>query len=408
MTKPYLTVFAALAATAAITWMTFSTRSYAAEPQAQVQTNPRQDEIKSLVDKTITPLMARQDIPGMAVGIVFDGHAYVFNYGVADKKANTPVTSDTLFELGSVSKTFTATLAAYAQGVGALSLTDKTSRFVPELAGTPFGDVKLVNLGTHTTGGMPLQVPENVQSTHDILQYLKSWKPAKPTGTVRTYSNVSIGALGWITARAMHGDFATLVTEQVFKPLDMKHTYFRVPKDQQANYAWGYGKDGKPIRVSPGVFDEEAYGVKTTASDLLRFVRANLGQPVQDDRLRRAINATHTGYFFDKPITQDLIWEQYPYPVSVDALLDGNSARMAYEPTAVRELAPPMAPTPVAWINKTGSTNGFGAYVAFVPSKQMGIVLLANKNYAMDERIRAAHDILTTLDGGAHASSAGK
>ena len=408
MTKPYLTVFAALAATAAITWMTFSARSYAAEPQAQVQTNPRQDEIKSLVDRTITPLMARQDIPGMAVGIVFDGHAYVFNYGVADKKANTPVTADTLFELGSVSKTFTSTLAAYAQSVGALSLTDKTSRFVPELAGTPFGDVKLVNLGTHTTGGMPLQVPDNVHSTHDILQYLKSWKPAKPTGTVRTYSNVSIGALGWITARAMHGDFATLVTEHVFKPLDMQHTYLRVPKDQQANYAWGYGKDGKPIRVSPGVFDQEAYGVKTTASDLLRFVRANLGLPVQDDRLRQAINATHTGYFFDKPITQDLIWEQYPYPVSVDALLDGNSARMAYEPTAVRELAPPMAPTPVAWINKTGSTNGFGAYVAFVPSKQMGIVLLANKNYAMDERIRAAHDILTTLDGGAHASPEGK
>ncbi|BDD91863.1 beta-lactamase [Pandoraea sp. NE5] len=408
MTKPYLAVFAALSATAAITCMTFSARSYAAEPQAQVQTNPRQDEIKSLVDKTIAPLMARQQIPGMAVGIVFDGHTYVFNYGVADKKANTPVTADTLFELGSVSKTFTATLAAYAQGVGALSLTDKTSRFVPELAGTPFGDVKLVNLGTHTTGGMPLQVPDNVHGTHDVLQYLKSWKPAKPTGTVRTYSNVSIGALGWITARAMHGDFATLVTEHVFKPLDMKHTYLRVPKDQQANYAWGYGKNGKPIRVSSGVFDQEAYGVKTTASDLLRFVRANLGQTVQDDRLRQAINATHTGYFFDKPITQDLIWEQYPYPVSVDALLDGNSARMAYEPTAVRELAPPMTPTPVAWINKTGSTNGFGAYVAFVPSKQIGIVLLANKNYAMDERIRAAHDILTSLDGGAHASPAGK
>ncbi|VVD61750.1 PNC family class C beta-lactamase [Pandoraea terrigena] len=404
MTKTSLTVFAALAATAAITWMTFSARSYAAEPQAQVQTNPQQDAIKSLVDKTITPLMARQGIPGMAVGVVFDGHAYVFDYGVADKRADTPVTADTLFEIGSVSKTFTATLTAYAQNVGALSLSDKTSRFVPELAGTPFGDVKLVNLGTHTTGGMPLQVPDNVHNTHDILQYLKSWKPAKPTGTVRTYSNVSIGALGWIAARAMHGDFSTLMTEHVLKPLDMQHTYLQVPDSQRANYAWGYGKDGKPIRVSPGVFDQEAYGVKTTASDLLRFVRANLGQPVQDDRLGQAINATHTGYFFDQPMTQDLIWEQYPYPVSVDALLAGNSARMAYEPTPARELAPPVAPTPVAWVNKTGSTNGFGAYVAFVPSKRMGIVLLANKNYPMDERIRAAHQILTTLDGDANAA----
>ncbi|MDR3409739.1 MAG: hypothetical protein P4L87_02150, partial [Formivibrio sp.] len=79
MTKPYLTLCAALAATAAIGWMAFSARSYAAEPSAAVSTDPRQAEIKSLVDKTITPLMARQNIPGMAIGIVFDGQTYVFD-----------------------------------------------------------------------------------------------------------------------------------------------------------------------------------------------------------------------------------------------------------------------------------------------------------------------------------------
>ena len=317
---------------------------------------------------------------------------------VADKAANKPVTADTLFEIGSVSKTFTATLAAYAQADGALSLTDKASRFAPEFAGTPFGDVKLVNLGTHTSGGMPLQLPDNVRTTDQIADYLKAWKPAKPTGTVRTYSNVSIGALGWLTARAMQGDFATLMAEHVFKPLDLRHTFIRVPESEQANYAWGY-KDGKPVRVTPALFEPEAYGVKTTAADLLRFVKANLGQPVPDRKLRHAIYATRTGYYFDAPMTQDLVWEQYPYPVTLDALLEGNSSHMALNPTPVRELSPPMAPTPVAWVNKTGSTNGFGAYVAFVPSKQMGIVLLANRNYAMDERIRAAHLILTTLDG---------
>ena len=398
MTKPYLTLVAALAATAAIGWMAFSARSYAAETASHVQTNPRQDEVRSLVDKTINPLMTSQDIPGMAVGIVFEGQSYLFEYGVADKAANKPVTRDTLFEIGSVSKTFTATLATYAQTTGALSLTDKTSRFVPELAGTSFGDVKLLNLGTHTTGGMPLQVPDSVQNTDEIIQYLKAWKPAKPTGTVRTYSNVSIGALGWLTARAMHGDFSSLVADHIFKPLDMTHTFIRVPESQQANYAWGY-KNGKPVRVSPGVFAEEAYGVKTTASDLLRFVRANLGQQVNDQRLRRAIDATRTSYFFDAPMTQDVVWEQYPYPVTVDALLEGNSSRMALEPTPVRELDPPLAPTSGAWVNKTGSTNGFGAYVAFVPSKQMGIVLLANKNYPIAERVRVAHQILTSLDG---------
>ncbi len=405
MTKPHITLFAALAATAAISWMAFSARSYAAEAGAQVQTNPRQDEIKSLVDKTIAPLMTRQDIPGMAVGIIFDGQSYVFDYGVADKAANKPVTDDTLFEIGSVSKTFTATLATYAQAAGSLSLTDKVSRRAPEFAGTPFGDVKLLNLGTHTTGGMPQQVPDNVTNIEEMTQYLKAWKPAQPTGTARTYSNISIGALGWITARAMHGDFATLMSDHVFKPLDLKHTFIKVPEDQQANYAWGY-KNGKPIRVSPGVFEQEAYGVKTTASDLLRFVNANLGEAVYDRRLRHAIYATRTSYFFDAPMTQDLAWEQYPYPVTIEALIEGNSTRMSMESTPTRELTPPMAPAPVSWVNKTGSTSGFGTYVAFVPSKQMAIVLLANKNYPMEERLRAAHQILTTLDGSRPAPAA--
>ncbi|WP_287496540.1 PNC family class C beta-lactamase [Pandoraea sp. CB10b_02] len=400
MSKPRPTAFttlAALAAATAIVWMGLSTRSHAAQPQPE--NDPRLAEVRSLVDQTVEPLMARQQIPGMAVGVAFDGKSYVFDYGVADKADNRPVTPDTLFEIGSVSKTFTATLATYAQGAGALSLRDKTSRFIPEVAGTPFGNISLVNLATHTTGGMPLQVPDDVTTDEQLLQYLEAWKPAQPAGTVRTYSNVSIGMLGRIVARAMRGDFATLMTQHVFRPLELGHTYLRVPADQMQHYAWGYGKDGNPVRVSPGLLEAEAYGVKTTAGDLLRFVNANLGKPVFDHRLRHAIYAARTGYFFDKPMTQDLIWEQYPYPVSVETLLEGNSAKMAYEPTPVREFSPPMAPTPVAWVNKTGSTNGFGAYVAFVPSRQMGIVMLANKNYPIDERVRAAHRILTVLDG---------
>jgi beta-lactamase class C len=79
------------------------------------------------------------------------------------------------------------------------------------------------------------------------------------------------------------------------------------------------------------------------------------------------------------------------------ALLDGNSSAMILNATPVVEIKPPQKPQDDVWINKTGSTNGFGAYVAFIPQKRLGIVILANKNFPIDERVTAAYRILTSL-----------
>ena len=93
-------------------------------------------------------------------------------------------------------------------------------------------------------------------------------------------------------------------------------------------------------------------------------------------------------------MTQGLIWEQYGYPVALDTLVQGNSNAVALttEPTS------PLQPLDEVWINKTGATNGFGGYVAFVPPKRIGVVVLANKNYPNEARVRFAHELVQALD----------
>lgn len=70
---------------------------------------------------------------------------------------------------------------------------------------------------------------------------------------------------------------------------------------------------------------------------------------------------------------------------------------MILEPNPVENLAPPLPARQAALYNKTGSTNGFGGYVAFVPGEQLGIVMLANRNYPNQARIQAAHQLLSAL-----------
>lgn len=354
-------------------------------------------EAMKATSAAVLPALEKNRIPGMAVGLVLGEQTYVFNYGVADIMERRPVTDATIFEIGSISKTFTATLATHAEAVGKLRLSDTTAKYLPELAGSEFGDLQLLHLGTHTTGGMPLQVPDEVQDKAQLLEYFRAWKPAYETGTMRTYANLSIGALGLIAAKSLGQDFSAAMATSLFRPLGLTSTYLSVPSDEMARYAWGYTKDEKPVRVNPGLLDSEAYGIKTTATDLTTFLKANMGMLSLDGTLQTALHNTRKGYFSVGKMTQDLVWEEYAMPVDLQTLQEGNSSALILNPTPVSPMAPTSAPESHVWVNKTGATNGFGAYVAFVPAKRFGIVVLANKNYPNAERVEIAHRIYSRL-----------
>ncbi|WP_413990012.1 class C beta-lactamase [Labrys okinawensis] len=361
---------------------------------------PAQPTLQQAVDAAVMPLMQAHDLPGMAVAVTIGGKRSFFNYGVASRESGQKVDKDTLFELGSLSKTFTAILGGWAQARGALAFGDKASHHWPALAGSSFDKISLIELGTYTAGGLPLQFPAGVNDEASMLGYFRSWRPAFAPGTRRLYSNPSIGLFGYLAARSLGQPFDTLMQGTIFPGLGLKRVFITVPAAEMESYAWGYAKGNKSIRVGPGALDSEAYGVKISAAEMAHYLEAVMGGAGLDDDFRHAIAATQSGYHRVGGMAQGLGWEMYDDPVSLDQLLAGNSADMARNANTVAPLDPPLAAGRPLLANKTGSTNGFGAYAAFLPAKGLGVAMLANRSYPNEARVTAAYAILSALEKG--------
>src|ERR1700722_17187271 len=127
--------------------MTFAATIFCAVyviPAASYAADKHEDHMRGMVDNAIRAVMVKDNIPGMAVGIAIAEKSQVFNYGLASREPRKPVTDDTLFEIGSVSKTFTATLASWAEINNQLSLSEKVGKYLPSLQHSQLGDGSLL------------------------------------------------------------------------------------------------------------------------------------------------------------------------------------------------------------------------------------------------------------------------
>ena len=359
-----------------------------------VQAADNNDHLKSTVDQQAKLLMNEHNISGMAFGIIIDGKSHFYHYGLADKKAKIPVSENTIFELGSISKTFAATLASYSELNGTLKLEDTTDKYIPYLKNSAIGNTKLINLATYSAGGLPLQVPDDVKNNKELLRYYKSWQPVFPINSKRLYSNASIGLFGYISALSIDADYTQLMEEKILPSLNMPNTFINVPSDKMADYAFGYNAAGDAIRVNPGMLDAETYGIKSTITDMTHFMAANMGLVPLDKNIQQALDNNRKGYYQASTFTQGLGWEMYPYPTQLDNLLEGNSMDVVLKPQSMKTDNHPTAVLNNVWVNKTGATNGFGGYIAYIPAEKSGIVILANKNYPNADRVKAAYTIL--------------
>lgn len=352
-------------------------------------------QVEVVLAEEYSRLAKEHQVPGLVFGVTIDGTRHVFCTGLADDEQNVPSTAATLFEIGSVSKVFTATLACLAEQRSVLSLADAPSRIAPEFANAPLDHAHLVHLGTYTAGGLPLQFPEDV-APDAAAAWCRAFARASEPGTQRHYSNPSIGLLGHLVATAWKREFATCLTDELLHPLGMTRTFVVVPENEAASYAWGRRRTGERVRVAPGPFADETYGIKTCVDDLLTLLEANLRPDELPADLAAAVRATQLGRFACGGFVQGMGWEKVPYPIARERLLEITAAAVSDEDLPAVAL-PPAASSPSTWFHKTGSTNGFGAYVVFVPKLRLGLVMLANRNVPIPARVAAVHAVIERL-----------
>ena len=364
------------------------------------------DRLKALVDAAVQPVMKANDIRAgrshqperrtallqLWAGLEEDGRRYVRRRPCSDR-------------LGE--QDLPATLAGYA-----LTGQDAPRRpRQPALAGTagqPLRRHQPARPRDLYRRRLAAAFPDSVQKDQaQIRDYYRQWQPTYAPGSQRLYSNPSISLFGYLAAaqhrpavRTAHGAASVPGTGPRTDPPR------RARGGALAQYAQGYGKDDRPLRVGPGPLDAEGYGVKTSAADLLRFVDANLHPEAWTGLQAQALDATHRGYYKVGDMTQGLGWEAYDWPISLKRLQAGNSTPMALQPHRIARLPAPQALEGQRLLNKTGSTNGFGAYVAFVPGRDLGLVILANRNYPNAERVKIAYAILSGRSSRARAAEA--
>ncbi|MHC2536911.1 CubicO group peptidase (beta-lactamase class C family) [Bradyrhizobium diazoefficiens] len=198
-------------------------------------------QMRDIVANELAPTATPDQPGGLAAALYAGRHVEFFNYGFADDTMRRPVTSDTLFNLGSLRKPFEATLVALGTLRGELRLDDRLPKYLPELTGDSIRRVTVGELVTHTSGLLlPTDHPpwpNEEFSRAQFIEMLNAWRPqsGEAPGKQRIYSHAGYVLLQLVLERCYGTPIATQLEQRIFKPLGMTAT--SVPERGEDNRA---------------------------------------------------------------------------------------------------------------------------------------------------------------------------
>lgn len=349
------------------------------------------------VNEVMEHYMTAHDIPGAAVILYVDGKPQAYYFGVANRETKQPVTKDTIFELGSITKVMTSLLAAQEVDFAKIKLKEPITKYIPTLPKS-FETVTVRSLATHTSG-LPFNPPQDVKTQAELEKYLLTISPTDQTDKSYTYSQIGIGLLGQAVANVSHESFDKLYRTKILLPLGMQPIGLTVPEKLKPFYAQGYNAEGKPAAPIANSLFPQAGDMKASAEDMGKFLSAVIGLPSTPESIFYPIRMTETAYLEMDGVEHGLGWTIHDFRgENAQALLEGkdNIGLKTVPVTAV--FADPVF-NGNELIDKTGATDGFRSYIAAIPDKKTGIVILVNRRDLSFDLMRAAREILFKVNG---------
>lgn len=341
----------------------FTIRHYLAAALSLLLLQPAQaQDIPAEVQASIQARVDSGDDPSFVIGIINADGPRTVGFGQLGSDDTRIPDAESVYEIGSITKVFTAILLADAVSRGEVRLDDPVAQYLPEGHSLDPG-ITLAHLSEHTSG-LP-RMPANIAPadptdpfadyTPELLyEFLDQVNPPRAPGAGYEYSNLGGGLLGYILARQAGTDYETLLQERVLGPLGLSETSIEI--DDQARNAPGTS-GGREVSFWRWDALAGAGALRSTAHDMLRFLAANMGMidtPLDETLAGLHEPRVHVGMADGDSVTAGLGWH----------FRSGDTGRMI-------------------WHN--GGTGGFRSFIGFLPEAQRGVVVLSNSDGGADD-----------------------
>lgn len=320
-------------------------------------------DLKQRISRLADAYVGKRKSAGLVIGVIQRGERHTKGFGHVSEANTSPSDAATLFEIGSVTKVFTAVTLARMALDGKLKLDDAITDYLPkDVTNRELRQITLTHLATHTSG-LP-RMPENFDEVskdennpylnykaEHLYQHLNSVKLKKPPGPDSGYSNLGFALLGHILELRAGKSYEALVKDALCVPLEMGHTTIRLSDEQKKSLSPGHDRKGRVVPNWDFDVMAPAGAFRSNVEDMLKFVAANLRPDASG--LGKALEESHK--------TRIRGW--------------GGKRGLAWHKLETME------GLKIVWHN--GGTGGYVSFIGFDKDHQTGVIILSNYGDAM-------------------------